>query len=147
MKKFILFLGVIVALIAATPVYEASAQAKIMKSEFGLATDTVTNTATQYVEVSIPGNADFITFQAILTEISGTTAGTVSILGSLDGTTFKVLPVMDSQTGLATATATDVAAQSFIWRLTGNPCPYYRISWTGSGTMAATIAGRAFPNR
>ena len=144
MKKLLLILGFLVAIAAIPTVVEA--QSKVMLSEYGLETDTVTNTGVGFVAVKIPGKSEHLTIQCILTEISGTTAGTVTIQGSLDGVNFKALPTVDTQTALATATATDVASQSFIWRLTGNPCPYYRISWTGSGTMSATIAGRAFTN-
>lgn len=106
-------------------------------------TDTVTNTGTGTVtSPRISGAGSNITIALVLTEISGTTAGTVTIQGSLDGTNWKAIPTVETQTSITTATALDVASQVFTWRLASSPYLYYRASWTGAGTMAATIAGK-----
>lgn len=105
--------------------------------------DTVTNTGTSYISTIVKsrGNATTTTIQVNCTKISGTVAGTITIQGSLDNVNFKALPTEETQTALATATALDVASQTFVWRLKGSPFTYYRISWTGSGTMAASFNG------
>lgn len=105
--------------------------------------DTVTNTGTNYVGnlKPIAGPAQSVVIQCNLVKQSGTQAGTITIQGSLDGTNFVAIPTNETQTAVATATATNVATQSFAWRFTGNPFPYYRVSWTGTGTMASTLAG------
>ena len=108
-----------------------------------LLTDTVTNTGVGAVtSARISGPAQGVTIAVVLTEISGTTAGTLTLQGSLDGTNFKAIPTEETQTSIATATALDVASQVFTWRIKNSPYLYYRVSWTGTGTMSATIAGR-----
>jgi hypothetical protein len=104
--------------------------------------DTVTNTATNYLTSYAQGKqAVSTTVWVTVTKISGTVAGTITLQGSLDGTNFKAANTSDSQTALATVTATD-ATNTYHWRLAGNPYNYYRISWTGAGTMAASFSGR-----
>lgn len=108
-----------------------------------LLTDTVTNTGTASItSPRVAGGGTSVTLYAILTKISGTVAGTVTVLGSLDGTNYKAIPTAESQTAMATATATDVASQNFTWHLRSNPYTYYRIQWAGAGTMSATIAAK-----
>lgn len=105
--------------------------------------DTVTNAGTSFISTITKsnGSANETTIQVNATKISGTVAGTISILGSIDNVNFKAIPTAETQTGVATATATDVASQTFVWRLNGSPFTYYRISWTGSGTMSASFNG------
>lgn len=139
-------LAMIALLIAAG--FSAQSQTSVLAdmknslSPFAL-TDTVTNTGTGTVtSPRISGAGSNVTIVLVLTEISGTTAGTVTIQGSLDGTNWKAIPTVETQTSITTATALDVASQVFTWRLASSPYLYYRASWTGSGTMAATIAGK-----
>lgn len=141
-KLFLITAGLIVMMIAASTI-NVSAQ-RTLKSEFSLVADTVTDTATEYLEVINKGAARETTVQVVCTKISGTVAGTISLLGSLDGTNFKALTVRDSTDAIPTFTATDVASQNFIWRLTGNPVTHYRVSWAGSGTMAASFTAKMF---
>lgn len=109
-----------------------------------LLTDTVTNTGTAVVRTrAMKGDANTTTIQAVALEISGTTAGTITLQGSLDGVNFKAIPTIDTQTSVTTATATDVGTpQVFTWRLNGSPYLWYQVSWTGTGTMVATLAAR-----
>ena len=62
---------------------------------------------------------------------------------SIDGTNWKAMNTPDTQTALATITATD-ATNTYHWRLSGSPFPYYRVSWTGTGTMAAKVSRLKF---
>lgn len=104
--------------------------------------DTVTNTATNYVTSPIiVAGKNTVTVSIVVTKISGTVGGTISLQGSLDGTNFKALNTAETQTALATITATD-ASNVYHWRLTTNPFTYYRVSWTGTGTMAASFSAR-----
>lgn len=119
--------------------------------------DTVTNTATNFVTTGYPQQtvpttasatpvaltapAYTCTVQANLVKISGTVAGTVTLQGSLDGVTYKAVTATATGTQTGAFTATDVATQSTVWTLVNSPFRYYRISWTGTGTMAATLAG------
>jgi len=110
--------------------------------------DTVTNTATGTVQCRILKDLPTVntTIQVNVTKISGTVGGTISLQGSLDGTNWKALNTAETQTALATITATD-ATNSYHWRLTGSPFLYYRVSWTGTGTMAASFSALLYRNK
>jgi hypothetical protein len=135
MKKLFLLLAFI-AIVAS-----ASAQSDL-KSEYNLNSDTVTNTATQFLtSPRLAGAKETTTIQVNVTKISGTVGGTISLQGSLDGTNFKALNTAETQTALATITATD-ATNVYHWRLNGNPFLYYRVSWTGAATMSASFSSK-----
>ena len=107
-----------------------------------LTSDTVTNTATNYLTSgTISGYKNVVSVQVIVTKISGTVGGTISLQGSVDGTNFKAINTRDTQTALATITATD-ASNVYHWRVTGNDFQKYRVSWTGTGTMAASFTAK-----
>lgn len=108
-----------------------------------ITSDTVTNGATNYLTTypKSNGGAFTTTIQVVVTKISGTVGGTISLQGSLDGTNFKALNTAETQTALATITAADASAV-YHWRLNGSPFTYYRVSWTGTGTMAASFSAR-----
>jgi hypothetical protein len=100
--------------------------------------DTVTNTGSGALlskRISGPGT---VTIQVNVTKVSGTVGGTISLQGSLDGTNYKALNTEETQTALATITATD-ASNIYHWRLSKSPFIYYRVSWVGTGTMVATF--------
>src|SRR5690606_15191529 len=87
--------------------------------------------------------------QVVVDELSGTTGGTVTLQGSIDGINFTPLTVRDLTVRdsvvvvYQTFKPTDTPnPQTFIWRITGNPVLYYRLSYTGEGTMSATISGK-----
>lgn len=103
--------------------------------------DTVTNSATNFLtnKVQVVGRGIGVTVETTVTKISGTVAGTMTLQVSNDGTNFKAIPTEETQTGVATATALDVASQTFTWRINKVPYRWYRISWTGTGTMAASF--------
>lgn len=126
----------------ALPLSHANGQGvTTMKSSYNLTSDTTVNTGTSYLQVTLTGVYSEIDLQFVATKISGTVAGTVSILGSLDNVNFKALTVKDATTAIPTFTATDVASQVNTWRISGTPCKYIRISWVGAGTMSAKFTG------
>lgn len=149
MKKYLLMaVGVIMMLVAFT--IQSEAQVKRFTNPLGTSavpiySDTVSNTATVYITSPAmpsknPMKAQETIIQVNVTKISGTVGGTISLQGSLDGTNYKALNTAETQTALATITATD-ATNVYHWRLNGNPFVYYRISWTGTGTMSASFSG------
>lgn len=105
--------------------------------------DTVTNTNTNYLTSYAQTRTQVNTtaFVVVVTKISGTVAGTITLQGSLDGTNFKAIPTVDTQTSVTTVTAADASAV-YTWRINGSPYTYYRVSWTGAGTMAASFTAR-----
>lgn len=148
MKKLIYILFAVALMIVSAPTVHA--QKRLVNPLGSVAVpiyaDTVTNGGTAYLTVQNIGSAEYTGFQVNCTEISGTTAGTITLLGSLDGTNFKAIPTVDTQTSITTATALDVASQTFVWRIAGNPFRYYRVSWTGTGTMSASFTAYLWSN-
>lgn len=106
--------------------------------------DTVTNTGVAYLSTPsaiTPASSSTTVVQVVVTKINGTVGGTISLQGSLDGTNYKALNTAETQTALATITATD-ASNVYHWRLNGCPFLYYRVSWTGTGTMSASFTAQ-----
>lgn len=137
MKK-ILFLSLICLL-----AFSARSQTFVLHNALGstILTDTVTNTGTGLVQVDasrVRGNVTSVQF--IATKISGIVAGTIALHGSNDGTNYASI-------SSTTFTATDVASQGGVWQLTGSPVKHYRVTWTGVGTMSATIKATLFSNQ
>jgi hypothetical protein len=106
-----------------------------------LTVDTVTNGGTSFLTSKKTWGNGNVTITVNVTKISGTVGGTITLQGSDTGETanFKALNTLETQTGLATVTATD-ATNAYSWRLNGNPYQYYRVSWTGTGTMSASFS-------
>lgn len=87
------------------------------------------------------------TVQVNVTKLSGTVAGTITLMGSLDGVNFKALTTLDTQTALATITATD-ATNSYHFRVTGGSFLFYRVSWTATtATMSAKLEAKIYRNK
>mgnify|MGYP002128821950 FL=1 len=110
--------------------------------------DTVTNTATGTVTtrlMPVNSNINEVLVWISVTKISGTVGGTITLQGSIDGTNWKAINTNDSQTALATITATD-ASNTYHYRLSGGNFPYLRVSWTGTGTMSASFSAKAYRN-
>lgn len=110
--------------------------------------DTVTNTATAYLtnRVAVTGRGVGVTVEVIVTKISGTVGGTISLLVSNDGTNFKAITTEETATALATYTAAD-ASGMYSWRLNKVPYRWYRVSWTGTGTMSASFKADVYKIR
>ena len=134
MKKIL-----IIAAFALTSVI-ASAQSTVvspMLSPYSLALDTVTNAGTNYVTVNTTSAWTDVTIQPVITKVSGTVAGTYYLQGSIDGTNFKSI-VGDS------VTATNVTTNTKLWVLSTRSYKYYRVAYTGTGTMVATLRSYLF---
>jgi len=110
--------------------------------------DTVTNTGTAYLTSALvsPAPAVTSTIWVAVTKISGTVGGTITLQGSLDGTNFKAAYALNTATALAAFTATD-ASNTYHWVISGSPYRYYRVSWTGTGTMSASFTSQLFRSK
>lgn len=119
---------------------ESKAQSNLgtMLSTSSLALDTVTNTGTEVMTLAVPLSQASVTVLVKVTELTGTTAGAVKLLGSIDGgTTYAILD------GAGTFSPADVAgAQTFSWQIKPSAYTHYRVSYTGVGTMSATISAK-----
>lgn len=101
-------------------------------------TATITNAATNSVTLTVDGNYRTVSFQALVTKLTGTVTGTTAILsGSVDGTNFVNL-------NTDTLTCTSATINTKIWVLEGTSFRYYKITFLGTGTMTAQIKGYAF---
>jgi hypothetical protein len=141
--KNILLLGLLVFTVSMASAQEVVKMVNPLGSlAVPIYSDTVTNAGTSYLTVRNMDSRSLsrVTIQVNVTKISGTVGGTISILGSIDGTNYVALNTEETQTALATKTAADATAV-YHWRLKGNDFTWYRVSWTGTGTMAASFSG------
>lgn len=129
MKK-LLFLFAIVAF--SISVQAQSAPQLLTTTSYGNSLDTVTNAGTKSTYSKTVKNWFYgatVNAHVIVTKISGTVGGSISLQGSMDGTNW---------TNCETATtATDATNNYFI--STTKRYYYYRVSWTGTGTMSASF--------
>lgn len=116
-----------------------------MKSNVSLTSDTTTDTGTSYVELGVQNWYNTVTIQSVVTKISGTVAGTVTLQGSVDGTNY--VTVSSSYADVTSYSPTNVATSSKLFVVTGSPYRYYRLSYTGAGTMSASHKGYVLPNK
>lgn len=115
-----------------------------MISNVSLTSDTTANTGTSYVGLGVQKWYNTVTIQSVVTKISGTVAGTVTLQGSIDGTNY--VTVNSSYADVTSYSPTDVATSSKLFVVTGSPYRYYRLSYTGAGTMSASHRGYVLPN-
>jgi len=113
--------------------------AKTMLSSYSLTSDTITDTGSGYVAITIDKYWEKVSFQPVVTKLSGTAAGTVTLQGSNDGTNF--VTVNSSYVSATTMTVTNVTTSTALLTVTSSPYKYYRLSYTGSGTMSCTLKG------
>jgi hypothetical protein len=118
-------------------------------SSYGFASDTLTDATTVYLGVNVSNvTGSSTTIITTVDELSGTTAGTVTLQGSHDGTTFVALTDTTYVPRILTFTLADqAAAQSKVWILNGSPFPHYRLSHSGGTTMSATFTGTIYINK
>ena len=111
--------------------------------------DTVVNAGTKACSLKVANPYHQVSIHALMTKISGTVAGTLTLQGTVDGVTWVTV---DSAlyAGTATAstfTATNVASQSKIWIVNNSPYLWFKLTWTGTGTMSATLKGYVLPRK
>ncbi len=99
----------------------------------------VTNTGTATSTVTVKSVSGLVTIQAVFTKTSGTLGGTATLQGSLDGVNYVTIPTAATVAGASTYTVTDTATQSTIFTVKNQGYYYYRVSWTGTGTMVGNV--------
>lgn len=128
MKKLIFLLMAVLALSAA----RSQSVTTLTWSGYGNTLDTVTNTGTKYAGFTNSRPASAVSIFLKVTKISGTVGGTISWQGSHDGTNYV---------SISTTSASDATA-NYQYNVVGQPpFKYYRASWTGTGTMSASVSG------
>jgi hypothetical protein len=130
-------LPLFIAFAICIPASKTQAQVNLISPTYGLAKDTVTNTATKVLWKQVTGFKETIVVVTSLTKISGTLGGKVVPIASLDGTTF----IDVSSASKDTLTVADAASQ-----VKGYVMPkgyqYYGVQWTGTGTMSGSFTGK-----
>ena len=131
MKNFIL-IGLL-ALFSLT----VQAQAKPMLSTTtGKAIDTVSGATTKAQVIALDGYQDVITVVATATKLTGTAAGAITCWGSVDNVDWV-------RVDTNTFTVTDVAgAQTYKWSVNPSQFPWYKVSYTGTGTMTVQLKSK-----
>lgn len=140
MKKQFLT-GCIAILFAFASTSSVNAQMAVPKAltttAYSLALDTVDNTEQHVTTPSdglIKNWKTGVTAKVITKKISGTVAGTLVFQGSMDGTEWVTI---GSAASVADASTNYSFNSTVRWY-------YYRISWTGTGTMSASIKSYLF---
>lgn len=135
MKKLITLL-----LFAAVVSFSSTAQSNLT-SVYSNTSDTVTNSGTKYMYTgAVKGFQKTVAIQYTLTEISGTTAGTISLEASIDGLNYY--SYYGSQDSAYTFTAADVSSQTFRFLVKDVGDLYFRVKYVGSGTMSSRVTGK-----
>jgi len=109
--------------------------------------DTITNTGTDAVNLSVSGYYSTLSIQVKTLKLSGTVGGTITLQGSNDGSNYVTVNTNYLESGTATLTALNQTTTSKIFVIVGAPYKYYRLSYTGTGTMAARLYGYAFAQK
>jgi hypothetical protein len=141
MKKYLVLAGLFALIAAVIPATQAKAQWAVPKAmtttAYGNALDTVDNTE-QHVTTTSEGRVATwktgMTATVAVLKISGTVGGTLALQGSMDGTNWVTI-------GNA-ATPSDASA-NYSFNTTVR-FYYYRISYTGTGTMSASMRSHLF---
>lgn len=138
MKKLLSFL--IVALLSFTAVHAQTfsnvlpLQSDQTIHKAGL--DTATNATAVYQYITIKGSANGLTFQAGVNKLTGTPAGGLRLLGSIDNVKWDFVT-----TATDTLAVTNITGwQTKTWKLTRNDFIYYKLRYLPSGTQTSTLA-------
>jgi hypothetical protein len=101
-------------------------KAQVSQIEFTSA-DTLTNADTIVKNITISNSTEAILLQPVITRLSGTAAGKVVLLQSVDGTTFIRTDSI---------TLSNVVTNTAFISKVSPVAPYYRIEFISSGTTA-----------
>lgn len=127
MKKILLFLFMATCLIAVNQKVSAQVQQPKALSQAMRTLDTLTNVETSTSNVfTVTGSKSTLSFQVHLIKISGTMAGTINVLASVDGTNYYVL---------GTASVTD-GTKSYGFNFAYNPAQKYKVEVVASGVSS-----------
>lgn len=110
-------------------------------------TDTLSNAATSNVQLAITGYQGQVSIQSFHTKLTGTTAGTVFLYASNDGTTYNRIPSVKSDGTVGRDSlilANSAGIQSKFFTLAsptlGQPAySYYQIRTVGTGTQTTKV--------
>lgn len=116
-----------------------------MLSNYSKVSDTIVDSGSGYLDKRVTGGYNTLSIQTVVTKISGTAGGTVTVQGSVDGTNF--VTVNTAFISAQTQAITNVTTNTKVFVITGSPYAYYRLYYTGTGTMSCILKGYLLPNR
>lgn len=143
MKKIVLFLLASLVFVA---VQAQDVSLTVMKSTGGYNQDTVTSTAAHYlISQKITGRKDVtVAFKGL--EISGTTAGTITLEASIDSTVwypYYTTIAQDTTGGNYRLTLADIGtAQNFRWFLPNFGDAWVRVKCVGISTPNVQVSAK-----
>lgn len=117
----------------------SNAQLKTMLSSTK-SLDTVSNTGTITFSALTTGGVKNYSIGVVVTKISGTVGGTLSVVYSNDGTNFF------TYAGDSTITPAN-ASGVYGWQLKDVAAPYIGVRYTGTGTMSASMRATYNPRK
>ena len=97
--------------------------------------DTVTNTGSVSQILQISGWQDLVTVQAGVTKLTGTSGGTVKLLGSVDNVRYEY--VNNTPDSLIVANVAGLQVKT--WVITPSKYQYYKAVFKGTGTHTTKI--------
>lgn len=136
----------LVALLLTTAFMSPTANAQdnsgyFLSSATHAALDTCTNAGTVTQSKAITGWQDFITVTCQVTKTSGTLGGTLVMYGSTQASSPDIWVQVDSA---HTYTVTNTAGSKvYVFEIDASKFQYYKVVWTGTGTMVGTIKTHA----
>jgi hypothetical protein len=126
MKKIIVLLAIVLSGIAAHAQIGSAIKLPLK------AGDTILNAGTTNRVIKFTGGYSGANIQVNVTLVSGTGAGTLTLLSSLDGVNYKVVG--------SPYTITNVGVQSAPFTVTAPLPTYLKIAGAGSGTQLAVLS-------
>ena len=139
MKKIFIFLAL--GLMFLAPEAKSQTLANLANVDYPtLVIDTVTNTGTGALFIALSQPYSNVTIQPKVTKISGTMTSNsnVKLYGSIDGTNYYAIT---GDTMQITNTSSPIVTA---WVKTSQGYKYYKVQWTGAGTMSAKLEAKIF---
>lgn len=167
MKKLIAIAGLALGMMLACSAnaQKVTAAFPLLGGDYGNAIDTINNAETVTKYKKVEGSYDAMSVQIVITKISGTVGGTVTIVGSNDGVNFvDICRASVAATTLRpaykdTLTPANQTTNTKIWTFSNaattesgqtpafGPYLYYGFKYVGTGTMSATVKGYLVPRK
>jgi len=109
----------------------------------------VTNAGTSVLILGLTSKKA-LSIQANFVKVSGTLAGTVTLMGSNDGVNYVAITDATSTPTITTYAVTDAGTYAVPivtrWFLADHTMQYYKLSWLGTGTMVGYMKARLLAN-
>ena len=135
MKKFLLILAVLIV--------GMTASAQTFNQATVWTVDTLTNTETAYLTLpKVTRSVESMSGLVLAENITGTSAGTILLQGSLDGTTYVTLTDVTGHVSIAVNDTTTIADNAtFGWNVWEPAFLYYRMALVQTGTSTTEYTG------